>query len=126
MLGGSVKAVGIGGRTYKCAADADVSLDPGGESVEHVPNGDGTTRRVVTIRPWKISGLELVIDHTQGDLEALQANMASNEDVPITITLAGDVTWEGEGGVSGDALELSTESTTADVELSGPGKLQQQ
>lgn len=126
MLAGSVKGCSIRGRNFKVAADADVTIDPGGDGVEHLPNGDGSARRALTKRPWKITGLELVINHTQGDLEFLQEIMSSTEDVPINITLAGDVTWEGEGGVSGDALELSTESTTADVELSGPGTLARQ
>lgn len=124
-IAGSIQQVSIRGRIFSVPADASPSIDPGGVSVEHQPNGDGTTRKVETRRTWKITGLPLSIDHVKADLQFLQEIMRG-ENVPITITMPGEITYGGEGTVSGDGLELQTESTTVEVEMSGPGELEQQ
>ncbi len=125
--GGSVPSVTINKRIFEVTADADLMIDPGGESVEFVPTGSGKTIKKITKRPWKVSGCTLVIDHQRGDMRFLQQQMALTENggvVECLVELADGTRYRGKGGPSGDALEASTQNATCEIELSGPGLLE--
>jgi hypothetical protein len=123
-VGGSIESVGINGRLFPAAADADVSRKLGGFEVEVQANGDGTARKIKTRVPWLLDAVALGIDDDRGDQEFLQDIADSNEFAAIEITLANGVTFMGEGTVSGE-IQGSTQSGTVTVALSGPGKLTQ-
>lgn len=124
-IGGSVQEVSIKGRTFPVAADADVSRQLGGFSAEVQPNGDGSARKILTRVPWIVGGLTIQINDDRDDQKFLQDIANSNDFVPITVTFASGVTYQGKGTVS-EEVEFSSEASTADVTLSGPGELTQQ
>lgn len=124
-VGGSVESISINNRLFPVAADSDPTRDLGGFTVEYQSNGDGGARRIKTRKPWMLEGLTVVIDENRGDLEFLQENADGNDDVPITITLANGFTYAGVGGVTGD-IKASSQSTTAEITLSGPQNLEVQ
>lgn len=117
--------VTVNSRIFRVAADADAGRDLGGFTVEVMMNGDGSARKKKTRKPWRLTGLTLEIDNTNGDLEFLQ-DVADGEGwVPISITMVDGFTYGGQGTVADD-LEASTDNATADVTLSGPAKLEVQ
>lgn len=124
-IGGSVQEVSLRGRTFPVAADADVARQLGGMQVEVQANGDGGARKILTRVPWSISGLSLQINDDRGDQEFLMDIAKDPDFVPVTITFASGVTFQGKGTVS-EEVEFSSESATAEVTLTGPGKLEQQ
>lgn len=125
MASGSIESVTVDGRRFSVAADADADRDLGGFSNEAQPNGDGTVRYVKTAKPWKASGLTLSLRSERGDQEFLQQKADALEPYPITMTEVDGTTWAGVGMVTGD-LAGKTMSGTADVELSGEGRLERQ
>jgi len=121
-IGGSIESITLAGRTFGVAADADSNRDIGGFSNEVLANGDGTARQIKTRKPWKLDGLALVVDDTRGDLEFLQDIADASADVPVTVSYVSGKVYQGTGTISGD-LQASSQSATAPVTLSGPGKL---
>lgn len=124
-LGGSIETCSIKGRLFSVAADADAERDLGGFTNEVQSNGDGTARIVKTRKPWKLGGLSLSVDDDRADHEFLQQIADSKDFVPITITLASGVTFQGSGIITDD-LAFSTEKSTADVTFMGHHELTQQ
>jgi len=124
-LGGSIESVEIRGRTFAVAADADAKVVLGGWKKEIKINGNGTRRVVKTRVPWSISGVVISLDPEKGDHEFLQDTADGSEDVPVTITYASGDTYQGKGTLVDD-LEGSTMESTAEVKMSGGGKLTKQ
>jgi hypothetical protein len=123
--GGSIESVGIGGRTFSVAADADSNRKLGGFTNEVQSNGDGTARTIKTAEPWMVDGLQLNIDDLASDQEYLQDIADAKDFVPMDITYVSGVVYEGRGTITGD-LQAGSQSTTGTVVLSGPQKLTQQ
>lgn len=123
-IGGSIESVTIRGRSFAVAADADATRDLGGFSNERQMNGNGTRRLIKTRKGWEVSGLSLEINDTRGDHEFLQ-DVADGDDVPVTVTYASGITYEGLGNITGD-LQVSSQSTTGSVTLGGGGTFTQQ
>jgi len=123
--GGSIESVTLAGREFAVAADAEGTRDLGGFTNELMPNGNGTGRQKKTRKPWTLASLVLDIDDTRGDHEFLQGLADRSDWFPITVTYVSGVTYQGSGGITGD-LVVNAANTTADVTLSGPGKLTQQ
>lgn len=124
-VGGSIESISIRNRLFPVAADADASQMLGGFSNEVSPNGNGTARIVKKRVAWKVSGLDVEINHDRADLEFLQEIADGDDFVPITVTMASGVTYQGKGMITGD-IEGSTEKATAGITLEGPQKLEQQ
>lgn len=124
-VGGSVLEMIIGGRLFQVAADADGSRDLGGYTSEYSPNGNGSARKLMTRKVWKLGGLSLEIDDERGDQEYLQDIVDSPDNVDISATMVSGITWAGKGSPTGD-FGMSTANATAPLEFSGPGKLKQQ
>lgn len=120
--GGSIEEVTIDGRAYTVPADNEANLFLGGATNETPANGNFTSRLIKTAASWKIEGLQLVIDHSAGDFEAIQVVADRKDFVDISITLADDSVYNGRGQVTGDATG-STQSATAAVTLMGTGPL---
>ena len=125
MAGGSIESVGLAGRTFSVAADADSNRKLGGWENEAQPNGDGTARLIKTRVVWQLDGLTLSIDDLRGDQEYLQDLKDRLDFFPIDITYASGSVYSGLGQVTGEE-QTSSMSTTAAVTLSGPGKLTRQ
>lgn len=125
MAGGSIESVGLAGRTFSVAADADSNRKLGGWENEVQPNGDGTARLIKTRVAWLIDGLTLSIDDLRDDQEYLQGLKDSKEFFPIDITYASGAVYSGLGAVTGEE-QVSSQSTTSAVTLSGPGRLTKQ
>jgi osmotically-inducible protein OsmY len=125
IIAGPVESVGIGGRVFSVAQDADTSRKLGGKENEQMMNGDGTTRTSQTRVAWSVSGLQLSIDDEQGDHEYLQGIADRAAQVPINLTYASGVVYGGTGTITGE-MTTSSANQTASVTLSGPGKLERQ
>jgi hypothetical protein len=125
MAGGSIESVGLAGRTFSVAADADSTRKLGGWENEHQSNGDGTGRMIKTRVGWLIDGLTLSIDDLRGDQEWLQDLKDRKEYYAIDITYASGAVYSGLGQITGEE-QTSSMSTTSAVTLSGPGKLTKQ
>jgi hypothetical protein len=123
--GGSIESISIAGRSYAVAADADAQVKFGGFENEHQANGNGTARQIKTRVVWAVTGLTLDIDDDNGDHEFLQERADSKRDEVFTITYASGAVYQGTGGPTGE-IQKSTQSTTAAVNFTGPGKLTKQ
>lgn len=124
-IGGPIESVGIAGRTFSVAADADSNRMLGGFTNEVAANGDGGARLLKTRVPWKIDGLSLSIDDLRGDQEFLQEVTDGKDFVPMDVTYASGAVYSGLGTLIED-VSSSSASTTAAVTLSGPQKLVKQ
>lgn len=122
---GSIREVALDGRNFAVAADADAERKLGGYTNEVQANGNGTARVVQTAVPWVLSGLTLSIDDDRGDQEFLQDLQDSGRVVPMSVTLASNATYSGEGTIT-EEIAFSTQNGTAGVSLSGGGKLERQ
>ena len=123
--GGAPSEISIDGRIFTVAADSDITRDLGGFSKEIQMNGNGTSRDIMTRKAWMLDGCQISIDDDRGDQEFLQTIQNTPGYVPIVITYPSLISYEGEGTVSGD-LGGSSQSTTATINLSGPGNLKKQ
>lgn len=123
--GGSIEEVGLDGRNFAVAADADSNRKIGGFNNEYSPNGNGTGRLLKTREGWMLDGLALAIDDLKGDQEFLQDIADSNDFVVISVTYASGATYQGQGQITGD-MQSSSASTTAPLTLNGPGRLTRQ
>jgi hypothetical protein len=107
------------------ASDAEANKKLGGFENEVQANGDGTARLVKTRVPWSIDGLQVQINDAQADAEFLQEIADGLDFVPIDMTLASGVTYQGSGTIT-DEVQSSSQNATATITLSGPGSLSQQ
>lgn len=124
-IGGPVTEISVGGRIFTSASDADVSVDLGGFTPTREMNGNGTSRKIKTPKPWMCEGVQVSVDSDNGDLEFLQANANSNSDSVFTVTFADGNVYQGSGSVDGD-VKLSTANTTTTLNFGGSGNLTKQ
>lgn len=124
-IGGSIESISIRGRLFPVASDAEASKMLGGFTSEVQANGDGTARLVKSRVPWSVDGLQIEINDTRADHEFLTEIADSLEWVPITITFASGMTYQGTGQIV-DEISSSSQSATATIKLSGPGTLSAQ
>ena len=124
-IGGSIESVSFSGREFPCPADAEVQRKIGGWENEVQSNGNGTSRLIKTRVPFSLDGLTIEIDDDRNDQEFVQ-DLADGEDYfVISVSFASGKVWQGTGTIIGE-LQYSSQNTTATVNLSGPGKLEQQ
>ncbi len=129
-IGGSIKNISIKGRELAVAADADANRDLGGYTTEVMPNGDGTARKVMTAKPWRVDGLAVSCDDAKDDQKFLQ-DVADGKDAgadgfyDMTVTLVDGNTFQGRGTIEGD-IKMSTKNVTTPITLAGPDKLTKQ
>ena len=124
-VGGSIESISIDGRNFPVASDAEANRKLGGFENEVMSNGDGTARIVKTRVPWSLDGISVEIDDSRGDQEFLQETADGNGFVPIAITFASGISYQGSGIVSSE-LQASSQNATAGLTLSGPGTMSQQ
>lgn len=124
-IGGSIESVTLKGREFTVAADAESQRKLGGFENEVRANGDGTARIIKTRVPLSLDGLTLVVDDSRGDHEFLQGLADRGDFWPLAITYASGVTYGGTGQIVGE-MQFSSQASTAQLSLSGPGKLTRQ
>lgn len=124
-VSGSIESISIRGRIFAVAADADASRKMGGFENEVQANGDGSARIVKTRVPWSIGGLTVSVNEDQADQEFLQEIADGNDYVPMTVTFASGVTFQGRGIITGEVV-MQSQASTAELNLMGPGELTQQ
>ena len=124
-VGGSIESVGLAGRTFSVAADADVNRKMGGDNNEFQSNGDGTGRLIKTFEGWMLDGLQVAIDDLRDDQTFLQSLADQQDFFAVDITYASGAVFQGLGQITGD-LQGGSQNTTASVTLNGPGKLTKQ
>jgi len=124
-VGGSVETANIGGRDFSPTADSEAVVKLGGFEATHSANGDSTARKIKTRVTWSVTGLNLSMDESNGDLEFLQDIADNDIDVPCAFTFASGKTYQGVGSVSGE-LARSSQSASGPVVFTGPGKLTKQ
>lgn len=123
--GGSIESVGLSGRTFAVAADADSNRKLGGTENEVQMNGDGTGRLIKTRVGWMLDGLTLAVDDLRDDQEFLEVLKSRNDFFVIDVTYASGAVYSGLGQITGE-MTVSSQSTTAAVTLGGPGQLTKQ
>ncbi len=57
-----MREISIDGRLFSVTSDSDPIRDLGGFSGDFQANGDGTGRRILTRKPWQVSGLTISVD----------------------------------------------------------------
>jgi hypothetical protein len=123
--GGSIESITINGREFPATADADVTRILGGFNVELLPNGDGSSRRIKMRVLPAFTGNVVECDDARADQEFLQ-NIADGEPlVPIAVTYASGVVYQGRGTIVGE-LGSSNQTATASFDIMGEGKFTQQ
>lgn len=126
-VGGSIESVSLDGRTFAVPADNEAQRSLGGFSNEVQANGDGSARMVKTRNPWSLEGVTVVVDDTRGDHEFLQSLANAKDYFPVAINLASGKSYQGQGMIAGgEAITASTQATTAEITISGPGNLTKQ
>ncbi len=123
--GGSIESVGLAGRTFSVAADADSNRKLGGFENELQMNGDGTGRLIKTRVGWMLDGLTLSIDDLRGDHEYLQGLVNRRDFFAIDVTYASGAIYSGTGQITGE-VQVASQATTASLSLNGPGTLTRQ
>jgi len=124
-VGGSIEQVTLDGRIFAVAADAESNRKLGGFENEVLANGNGDARIVKTRVPLQLDGLTISIDDARGDQEYVQGIQDAKDFVPIAITYAAGDTYQGRAIVTGEAPK-SSQSSTMEITLMGPGKLTRQ
>ncbi len=124
-IGGSIEEVTLAGRSFAVAADSDSSRSIGGFFNESIANGDGSARLIKTRNLWKLEGISLVLDDSNGDHKYLQDLANQKRYFPQTFTFASGATLEGTGQIEGDIM-LASQTQTSDLSFCGPGNLEQQ
>lgn len=124
-VGGSIESLGIDGRIFPVASDAEANRKLGGFENEVQANGDGTARIIKTRVPWSLDGVVVEVDDARGDQEFLQEIANARDFVPISITFASGLTYSGRGTITGE-IQASSQNATAGISLSGPASMEQQ
>ena len=124
-IGGSIENISINNRLFPVAADGDVTRELGGYNNEVQPNGDGSSRKIMTRVTWRLDGVQLEIDNIRGDLEFLQGIADSQDWVPILIEYVDGTSYQGRGTIEGEVTGTS-QNATGTMNFKGPGKLEPQ
>jgi hypothetical protein len=124
-IGGSMKELGIRGRTFAVTADNDSARKLGGYENEIQANGNGTARVIKTSTPWSLTGIQITVDDDNGDHEFLQEVADDNGVVPITFEYVSGAIYQATGTISGE-LQFANQSTSCTLDLGGGGKATKQ
>lgn len=123
--GGPIVDFSIKGRLFTAAADSEATRKAGGAENEVELNGDGTGRVVQSLVAWSVASLNAAYQDARGDQEFLQGIADAGEEVNMTFTWPGNVTWGGKGMITGEIV-ANTKNLTIPLTLSGGGKLEPQ
>lgn len=124
-IGGPITGLGLAGRPFSVAEDAESNRKIGGDENEVQMNGDGTGRLIKTRVPWGADGLTVACDDAKEDHEFLQSLANRNDFFPITVTYASGFIWQGDGQIVGE-VAYSSKNAVATIALQGVGEFTQQ
>lgn len=124
-VGGSIESISFDGREFAVAADNEGQLYIGGYENESLPNGNETARLIKSRKLCGINGLQISVDFSLGDPEFLQDLADLKTYKVLAVTLADGSTYQCSAQISGE-LQFSTQSSTASISFSGPGKMTKQ
>ena len=124
-IGGSIESISVNNRLFPVASDADVTRELGGFNNEVLPNGDGSSRKIMTRVTWRLDGVQLEIDNIRNDLEFLQSVADSQDWVPILITYVDGTSYQGRGTIEGEVTAMS-QNATGSMNFKGPDRLEAQ
>jgi hypothetical protein len=124
-IGGSIQEISLAGRVFAVAADADGQRKLGGFENAEEPNGNETSRKIMTRVNWSITGLTLDIDDDNGDHEFLQERADAKRREVFSVTFVSGAVYQGSGGPLGE-IQFGNQASTASVDFGGPGKLTKQ
>lgn len=121
-IGGSIESVSVDGRNFPVTADGEANRKLGGFENEVQANGDGSGRQVKTRVNWNLSGLPVEIDDSRADQEFLQDLSDGSRFFPVVVTYASGAVYQGQGQLTGE-LQFNNSNSTAELNLTGPGRL---
>jgi len=121
-VGGSIESVTLDGRTLSVVAEGGPSVKPGGFKNDIKLAGNGTASLIKMATPIEISGLQVLIDNANGDLDYLIGKQKSFRWLDTTITYADGKVHQGTTQIMDD-LEYKSEDSTCSLTLKGPGEL---
>ena len=124
-VGGSIEEITLDGRIFAVAADVESQRKLGGFENEVMSNGDGGARIIKTRVPLQIDGLQVECDDARDDHQFLQELSDRSDFFVILITYASGISFQGSAIITGE-LQVSNQSSSAAVTLSGPGTLTRQ
>lgn len=123
--GGSIESVTIDGREFPATADADVGRKLGGFEGSLEPNGNGTSRKILTRTVPGFSGVVVECDDTRDDHEFAQAIADSPNLVPVFVTYISGEIYQGDGTIVGELVH-NNQSSTLSFDIGGSGKFTRQ
>lgn len=124
-VGGSIEAVSLSGREFGVLADAESNRKLGGWENEVRALGNSDAILIKTRVPLSVDGLTLETDDTRGDHEFLQELANRKSFFAVGITYASGVTYQATAQIVGE-LQVSNQTSSASVSLSGPGVMTKQ
>lgn len=119
-IAGSIRSVSIDSKTYAVDGEADPSISPG-FSVDLKGNGDGSTRKIITTKPWSITGLKVAIPNAAAHDHLKK--VARSPDLVAIVLEKSDGTYEqGVGTITGE-VKYNPKDGTAEIDLGGEKEL---
>ena len=118
VRGGDIRQLTINGREFAVMAEASVVIDPGGFQNDGGLNGNGELHINQRRKLAGFSDCTVSADDELGDLEFLQSIADNGDTVPVTITLASNVTYSGQLSPWGE-LNKNTGDGVVTLEMRG-------
>lgn len=95
VKGGDITQLLISGREFAPQTDANPNLMEGGKANTFALNGNGTGHGTQKRRPGGFTDFAISCDDQNGDLKFLQDISDAGEPVPVSMTLASGVVYQG-------------------------------
>jgi hypothetical protein len=114
-LGGSCGKLTLLGRPFSIVGDADIGQKLVRTENESQPNGDGTSRLIKKAVTQRLEGVNVTIDDTLLDFEALQDFAELKDYISFTVELPSGAIYSGKCQLSG---EIKRQTMNATCELS--------
>ena len=125
ISGGDLARVAIAGQSFSVASGSSGSIRLGGYKPTSRRMGDGSTIFTGELEDWSMSGMDLAIDASGGQLDFLQSTANALEAVPCEVELNDGTVYSGSGLVV-DSYDYNTATTTVTLSMMGAGQLLKQ
>lgn len=116
---GDIRQMTINSREFDPAPESSCTILAGGYANEVAPTGNGEVHGTQKRKLPGIKGFKASIDDSRQDLEFLAEIQDAGEAVPVTITLAGGITYAGSLVLIADELGKDTGEGTTEFDLVG-------
>jgi hypothetical protein len=115
---GDIRHCTIKGREFDPAPEASPTIMLSGYTNDAAPTGNGNMQLTAKRKLGGIDSLDLSIDDTRQDLEFLQDLADSGETVPVTLTLASGIAYNGSLAITGE-IQKNTGDGKASLSMRG-------